>query len=76
MAQLEVQIQRSDSTEFDDDDFLHIHKILLVKYGIYILEFLNLVEPARDEAYEGFLVVAPLKVKGATGCPINPVFVA
>ena len=38
--------------------------------GIYLLEFLNLVEPAKDGAYEGILTVAPLKVTGATGSPL------
>lgn len=61
---------------FDDNDFLNIHKILLVNAGIYLLEFINLLEPAKDEAYEGVITVAPLKVTGATGSPINPIFIA
>ena len=61
---------------FDDNDFLIVHKILLVNAGIYMLEFLNLLEPANDGAYEGLLTVGPLKVTGATGSPINPIFVA
>lgn len=60
---------------FDDNDFLNVHKILLVQHGIYLLEFLNLAEPAADAAYEGLLAVSPLKVTGATGSPINPIFV-
>jgi kynurenine formamidase len=60
---------------FDDNDFLAVHKVLLVDHGIYMLEFLNLVEPARDEIYEGVITVAPLKVTGATGSPINPIFI-
>lgn len=60
---------------FDDNDFLNVHKILLVNCGIYMLEFLNLVEPARDGVYEGILSVGPLKVTGATGSPINPIFI-
>jgi kynurenine formamidase len=60
---------------FDDNDFLIAHKILLVNAGIYLLEFLNLAEPAADEVYEGLLTVAPLKVTGATGSPINPIFI-
>jgi hypothetical protein len=47
-----------------------------VQHGIYLLEFLNLAELAADHAYEGLLTVSPLKVTGATGSPINPVFVA
>jgi kynurenine formamidase len=60
---------------FDENDFLAVHKVLLVDHGIYMLEFLNLAEPARDEVYEGVLTVAPLKVTGATGSPINPIFI-
>ena len=60
---------------FDRDDFLGVHKVLLVQRGIYMLEFLNLAELAADECYTGLLSVAPLKVTGATGSPINPVFV-
>lgn len=61
---------------FDTNDFLAVHKVLLVRSGIYMLEFLDLSAPARDEAWEGLLAVAPLKVTGATGSPINPIFVS
>jgi kynurenine formamidase len=60
---------------FDDNDFLNVHKVLLVRHGIYLLEFLDLSAPARDECWEGLLTVGPLKVTGATGSPINPIFV-
>ena len=60
---------------FDENDFLSGHKVLLVRHGIYLLEFLDLSAPARDECWEGLLSVAPLKITGATGCPINPIFV-
>jgi kynurenine formamidase len=60
---------------FDNNDFLGVHKVLLVQRGIYMLEFLNLAELAADECYTGLLSVAPLKVTGATGSTINPVFV-
>ena len=52
-----------------------MHKLLLVAAGIYLLEFLDLSGPARDGIYEGILTVAPLKVTGATGSPINPIFI-
>jgi len=61
---------------FDEDDFLGVHKILLVRRGIYMIEFLDLSQPAGDEAWEGLLAVAPLKVTGATGSPVNPIFVS
>ena len=60
---------------FDSGDFLNVHKILLVERGIYMLEFLNLKALADDETYEGLITVAPLKVTGATGSPINPVVI-
>jgi len=49
---------------------------LIVQHGIYLLELLDLAAPAKDEAWEGLLAVSPLKVTGATGSPINPIFVA
>lgn len=60
---------------FDTNDFLAVHKMLLVRHGIYMLEFLNLSELAADQCYTGFVSVAPLKVTGATGSPVNPIFV-
>jgi kynurenine formamidase len=60
---------------FDTNDFLAVHKALLVRRGIYMLEFLNLSDLAADECYTGLLSVGPLKVSGATGSPINPIFV-
>lgn len=60
---------------FDDNDFLAVHKVLLVDHGIYLLEFLDLLQPALDGNFEGLLSVAPLKVTGATGSPVNPIFI-
>jgi hypothetical protein len=39
------------------------------------MEFLNLAEPARDGIYEGLIAVAPLRVTGATGSPVNPILI-
>ncbi len=60
---------------FEENDFLGVHKVLLVRRGIYLIEFLDLSQPAAGEAWEGLLAVAPLKVTGATGSPVNPIFV-
>jgi kynurenine formamidase len=60
---------------FEENDFLGVHKVLLVRRGIYMIEFLDLSQPAADQAWEGLLAVAPLKVTGATGSPVNPIFV-
>jgi len=60
---------------FDGGDFLAVHKLLLVHHGIYLLEYLDLSAPASDECWEALIAVAPLKVTGATGSPINPILV-
>ena len=61
---------------FDENEFLAVHKLLLVRHGIYMLEFLDLSRPAADEAWVGLITVAPLKVTGATGSPVNPIFIS
>ncbi|CAB4935820.1 unannotated protein [freshwater metagenome] len=50
--------------------------MLLVQAGIYMLEHLDLRQPCEDGNYEGVIAVSPLKVTGATGSPINPVFIS
>jgi kynurenine formamidase len=64
-----------ESVPFDGNDFIAVHKKLLVDHGIYLMEFLNLAEPARDGIHEGLIAVAPLKVTGATGSPVNPILI-
>jgi len=52
-----------------------VHQLLLVRHGIYNLENLDLEELARDRIYEFAFVFAPLRLKGATGSPGNPIAV-
>jgi len=52
-----------------------VHQLLLVRHGIYNLENLDLEEPARDRAYEFAFIFAPLRLKGATRSPGNPIAV-
>jgi kynurenine formamidase len=52
-----------------------VHQILLVRHGIYNLENLDLEELARDKVYEFAFIFAPLRLKGATGSPGNPIAV-
>jgi kynurenine formamidase len=49
------------------------HQWLLTRHGIYLLENLDLSEMARDGATTFAFVFAPLRLKGATGSPGNPV---
>jgi kynurenine formamidase len=53
-----------------------VHSFLLIDFGVYIMEFLDLEELARDRVYEFLFVALPLKIKGATGSMIDPVAVA
>jgi kynurenine formamidase len=50
-----------------------VHQWLLVRNGIYLLENLDLEELARDKVHEFAFSFAPLRLKGATGSPGNPV---
>ena len=49
--------------------------VVLVRHGIYNLENLDLEELARDKVYEFAFIFAPLRLKGATGSPGNPIAV-
>ncbi len=50
-----------------------VHQELLVRHGIYNLENLDLSELARDGVYEFAFIFSPVKLKGATGSPGNPI---
>ncbi len=52
-----------------------VHQWLLVKHGIYNLENLDLEAMATDRAYEFAFIFAPLRLRGATGSPGNPIAV-
>jgi len=50
-----------------------VHQELIARRGIYNFENLNLAELAADKVYEFAFMFAPVKFKGATGSPGNPV---
>ena len=50
-----------------------VHQLMLARNGIYLHENLITAELARDSAYEFMYSFAPLRLKGATGSPGNPV---
>jgi kynurenine formamidase len=52
-----------------------VHQLLLVRHGVYNLENLDLEELAKAKAHEFAFVFAPLRLKGATGSPGNPIAV-
>ena len=49
------------------------HITLQTKRGIWMLENLDLTQLVADKAYEFLFVWSPLKIKGGTGSPGNPV---
>jgi kynurenine formamidase len=51
------------------------HQWLMNFHGIYNLENLDLSELAADRVYEFAFIFAPLRLKGATGSPGNPIAV-
>jgi kynurenine formamidase len=54
---------------------IEVHQWMITKHGIYFLENLDLEELAADKTYEFTFIFAPLRLKGATGSPGNPIAV-
>ena len=52
-----------------------VHQVLINRHGIYNLENLDLEELAADGVYEFAFMFAPLRLKGGTGSPGNPIAV-
>jgi len=46
---------------------------MMTRSGIWNLENMDLTQLAADKAYEFMFVWSPLKIKGGTGSPGNPV---
>jgi kynurenine formamidase len=66
---LSVQSRADESLEDD------IHMIFLWRHGIYLIEMLWLEELAAAGQATFLFVVAPLKIVGGTGSPVNPLAV-
>ncbi|WP_425450447.1 cyclase family protein [Virgifigura deserti] len=50
-----------------------VHQLFLAQNGIYLLESIITEELAQDGAYEFAFIFAPLRLKGASGSPGNPI---
>lgn len=57
----------------DSELVFPVHQELIARRGIYNLENLDLSELAADKVYEFAFMFAPVKFKGATGSPGNPI---
>jgi kynurenine formamidase len=78
LADLGAAIVGSDTMPFEgvpSAEPLEVHAILLADNGIQILEMLNLSSLAADDVHEFLFVLAPLRIEGATGSPVNPLAV-
>jgi kynurenine formamidase len=53
-----------------------LHKVLIRDLGVYIVEMLDLREPAAAGVSQGLLVVAPLLVSRGVNSPVNPLLIA
>jgi kynurenine formamidase len=54
---------------------LPVHRMLLVEAGINIVETMRLAELLDARVAEVLLVLAPLRIVGATGAPVRPLAV-
>ena len=50
-----------------------VHQLFLAKHGIYNLENIITADLAKDKVYQFAFVFTPLRLKGATGSPGNPI---
>jgi kynurenine formamidase len=55
---------------------LPVHPVALRDLGIYLVEALNLEELAADKVVTSLLVIAPWRLTGGTGSPLNPIAIA
>jgi kynurenine formamidase len=53
-----------------------VHLLLIHKAGIYLVELLDLESLAADRVFEFLFVMAPLRIRGGTGSPVNPIAIA
>jgi kynurenine formamidase len=52
---------------------MQVHAELIPKAGVFIFEMLDLRELSQQDAREFLFIALPLRIKGGTGSPINPV---
>ena len=62
-----------DAPSVDSDERFSAHRVLLVRSGIYILEYLKTEALARDAVYQFLFVLGQPKIEGAVQMIVNPV---
>jgi len=63
-----VEVLGGDLTAFGSP----VHGLMLRDYGVYLLELLVLEELAAADVQEFLFMMAPLRITGGTGSPVNP----
>jgi kynurenine formamidase len=74
-AKLGVVATGSDTLAYEQapgENPLEVHAELLSKAGIYIFESMDLRGLSQRRAYQFIFAVAPLRIAGQTGSPVNP----
>ena len=56
-----------------------VHQVGIVAMGVWVIDNANLEDLAKEcerlNRWEFLITVNPLRIEGATGCPVNPVAV-
>jgi kynurenine formamidase len=73
LASKKISVACSDNLAFGVPKPFELHQIFLVENGIFMVKSMNMEELARDEVYVSMLIIAPLKIKGATGSLVRPI---
>lgn len=79
LAEQKVSMTGADTSSFEvipseDPELAYpVHEELIARRGIYNLENLDLSELAANKVYEFAFMFAPVKFKGGTGSPGNPI---
>jgi kynurenine formamidase len=60
----------------EDGVQMALHVGIIRDLGGYLIEYLNLEELAADRAYEFLFALAPLRLVGGIGSPVNPLAIA
>lgn len=77
LGERKISYTGSDTTAYEkvNKTQLKVHRLLLTRRGVQIMESMNLEELARDRVYEFVFIALALPIRGATGSPIRPIAV-
>jgi kynurenine formamidase len=81
MSRRGISVTGADSTAYEHisagkgHSVLPAHNVLLVEYGINIIEHMGLEQASKEKLTEFMFVLAPLNIVGGTGSPTRPIAV-